>query len=236
MPYTRLHRYDIEYLDEKEYHSLKREIFTHHCYAIELSDPKRTQEVLIFDAGAHIGLSTIYFAEQFPEAIIVALEPNPEVFPILEQNLSSNGFHHAHPLPVALAPKYGPIRFFVPDENQAWTSNSSTQSRGWNGEQRLQPIFAEGRTPSEILTYGRDLAQKQGWTHPTVIWKLDVEGAEKELLPLVLALKPDVLLVELHGLDTDARALTKLFEKSGYRLAEELEHRRQLQIATAYLE
>lgn len=40
----------------------------------------------IIDAGANIGLGTIYFAERFPDATIVAIEPEPGNFKLLQKN------------------------------------------------------------------------------------------------------------------------------------------------------
>ena len=44
------------------------------------------QRPLIIDAGANIGLATLWFARVFPEATIVAVEPDERNFALLEQN------------------------------------------------------------------------------------------------------------------------------------------------------
>jgi FkbM family methyltransferase len=43
----------------------------------------------IVDAGANIGLTSLYFAQAFPECRILALEPDPDNFEILVQNIRS---------------------------------------------------------------------------------------------------------------------------------------------------
>src|SRR5438477_12484313 len=44
---------------------------------------------VIVDAGANIGLSSIFFANKFPEATIYALEPEESNFQLLEKNASA---------------------------------------------------------------------------------------------------------------------------------------------------
>ena len=46
---------------------------------------------LIIDAGANIGMSSVYFLNRFPEVKIVAIEPDPETFEICRVNLAPYG-------------------------------------------------------------------------------------------------------------------------------------------------
>jgi FkbM family methyltransferase len=46
----------------------------------------RSEIPLIIDCGAHIGLASIWYAQKFPEAKIIAVEPEPENFRILAMN------------------------------------------------------------------------------------------------------------------------------------------------------
>ena len=45
---------------------------------------------LIIDVGANIGFSSVCFAENFPEAKIVAIEPNPNLVKIFHENMKIN--------------------------------------------------------------------------------------------------------------------------------------------------
>ena len=40
----------------------------------------------IVDAGAYTGISTVYFADKYPEATIIAVEPDKENFKLLKRN------------------------------------------------------------------------------------------------------------------------------------------------------
>ena len=47
---------------------------------------------IIFDCGANIGLSMIYFKQMYPKAVIHAFEPDPELFELLKYNMASFSF------------------------------------------------------------------------------------------------------------------------------------------------
>ena len=51
----------------------------------------RARAPVIFDCGANIGLSCIFFKRRFPEATIIAFEPAPGVFRVLAKNIESFG-------------------------------------------------------------------------------------------------------------------------------------------------
>jgi FkbM family methyltransferase len=44
---------------------------------------------LIIDCGANIGLSTIYFKREYPNARIIAFEPDPKIFETLSYNIAA---------------------------------------------------------------------------------------------------------------------------------------------------
>lgn len=50
----------------------------------------------IIDAGANIGLFTVLYKKRFPEATVICLEPDPENFSMLTQNLTNYKNVHLH--------------------------------------------------------------------------------------------------------------------------------------------
>lgn len=54
----------------------------------EYAPPQTLQASGILDAGAYIGLSTLYLHHLFPNAAILAVEPDPQNFKLLEKNIS----------------------------------------------------------------------------------------------------------------------------------------------------
>jgi len=145
--------------------TIKREIFANHCYYFETENPRP----VIIDAGAHIGLASLYFKKQFPGALITAIEPNPTNLALLEQNIWENDLRDVTTVEAALTPQAGQITLYQ-DVTQSWLSTSSIHERAWNGEQETIPFEAKAITLSSLLTQSVDLL------------KLDIEGAELAVL------------------------------------------------------
>jgi FkbM family methyltransferase len=49
----------------------------------------RTDKPLIIDCGANMGVSILYFAKEFPQARIIAFEPEEDIYAMLEKNIAS---------------------------------------------------------------------------------------------------------------------------------------------------
>ncbi|HZC80198.1 MAG TPA: hypothetical protein VE222_00515, partial [Nitrospiraceae bacterium] len=60
-------------------------IFVDQEYAIDLNITPR----LIIDGGANVGYAAIFFARRYPHASIVAVEPEPQNFRLLERNTAA---------------------------------------------------------------------------------------------------------------------------------------------------
>jgi FkbM family methyltransferase len=61
---------------------LFREIIRGHSYDLSLQSKPR----VIVDAGANIGLASVWFANQYPKARIIAIEPEPDNVRMLRKN------------------------------------------------------------------------------------------------------------------------------------------------------
>src|SRR4051812_39387542 len=62
-----------------------RQIFVEREYACldDLSDVD-----LVLDCGANVGYSSAYFLDRFPTCHVIAVEPDPENYALLEENLA----------------------------------------------------------------------------------------------------------------------------------------------------
>lgn len=80
----------------KEAQFIYKEIFEDHCYDIPnlLHPPsdasKSSSGPFIIDAGANIGLFTLYMKQKYPASKILAFEPAPQLFELLCRNLDLN--------------------------------------------------------------------------------------------------------------------------------------------------
>jgi FkbM family methyltransferase len=148
-------------------------------YDVELGrDPD-----LIVDAGANIGLSVLWFADRYPTARIIALEPEPANFALLQVNTS--GLDNVTCMRAAL-----------------WSSNEdvviSDPGRGTWGFQTNGVASGEESVTAPGLTI--DHLFERFAIERINLLKVDIEGAERE----VFASRPselgriDVIAIELH--------------------------------------
>jgi FkbM family methyltransferase len=123
---------------------------------MDLSSPK-----LIVDAGAKIGMATIFFAASFPEARIVVIEPEAENFRLLERNCA--GLPNVTLKQAALWPDAGMLELFNYTDG-AWTFAVKS---------------GNGKSAVDAVTIPMLLAEL-GSTRIDLL-KLDIEGSEREL-------------------------------------------------------
>jgi FkbM family methyltransferase len=89
------------------------QIFVHGCYRL-WADCKT-----IVDAGANIGMFSVWAARQLPESHILALEPFPETFARLQHNLQTNQLgNRVEAVQLALAAESGERLMPVAAESQ----------------------------------------------------------------------------------------------------------------------
>lgn len=133
----------------------------------------------IIDAGAHIGLASIDFARRFPEATIIALEPHPENFALLQANTHSHA--NIHPINAALWPTEGSLEITNPEAG-TWSFQCHANQ---NGDIKALTI------PSLLAQFQIDSLD---------LLKIDIEGAEKELFAANYEWLKHVtsIIVELH--------------------------------------
>jgi len=207
VPTAKLPPYTIEYSNSEEYHYLKREIWTGHCYYTELEVEDRAP--VIIDAGAHIGISTLYFAKHFPTAQIIAIEPNPITRELLENNIWNNRLEdRVSVLPVALSNQTGSAPLFHLPTKQ-WQLNANLTPQAWNGDKLSESLEVETVALSSLIT------------QPIDIVKLDIEGAELLVLKeaLVKLNLVQQLWVEFHPSGNSSLSeLTQLLEKQGFKI------------------
>jgi FkbM family methyltransferase len=133
-------------------------VFVDYEYVI----PFETNPKLIVDAGANIGLATLYFSSKFPRTKIIAIEPEQSNYDLLVRNCS--GMTNVTTWHAAV-----------------WNTDASLQIANPDAEKWAFTV-TPGRSNGcgiKALTVPQILAQSG---HDTIdILKLDIEGAEREL-------------------------------------------------------
>jgi FkbM family methyltransferase len=135
-----------------------RKVFVNNEYAI----PFETNPRLIVDAGANIGLATLFFSGKFPGTKIIAIEPEPSNYDLLVRNCSG-------------------VTNVTLWNAAVWNTDTSLQIANPDADKwafTVEPGTLNG-SGIKALTIPQILAQSG---HDTIdILKLDIEGTEREL-------------------------------------------------------
>jgi len=143
---------------------------------------------LIIDCGANVGFSSAYFLSRFPRAYIIAIEPDPANYSLLESNLAPYGS------------RYRAICSAV------WSHQT--------GLVLSEVLFGDGRewartvretrtdeTPSMTAIDVGTLLDDSGYERISIL-KIDIEGAEASVFSSNYESwigKVDNLVIEVHG-------------------------------------
>lgn len=153
-------------------------VFVNDEYGFSLSQPP----TVIIDAGANVGMSAVYFAQRYPTAKIIAIEPEPSNFAILRKNAD-------------LFPRIIPINAAL------WSHDNGVRMNDVGGGHWAMQVADSsssflGLTKSVTL---KGLLRQLGIEHADLL-KLDVEGAEREILQdsLDWITRVSVICAELH--------------------------------------
>jgi len=128
---------------------------------MDVLDSRIRTEDVIFDIGAYHGVWSMLLARRARE--VVAFEPNPGSFAVLEEMIAVNGARNVSACAVAVGGEARTVDF--------WGTGSGASLRP--GE--LRP----SRTRVQMDTLDRFAGGRESW--PDVI-KIDVEGAEHQVL------------------------------------------------------
>ena len=136
----------------------------------------------VVDLGAHIGLTTLYFAQYFPMARFVCVEPNPANVEILKRNILWLG-ERVRVIEGAISNHSGEENF--DDSGWSWGGHLS-------GSKQLGRMVRCYTMEEIIETSGLDKID---------ILKVDIEGAEQQLFGSEnkWLRKIRMIIIELHG-------------------------------------
>jgi FkbM family methyltransferase len=168
-----------------------------------------TSKDVFWDIGANIGAMSLIAAKSCGQ--VVAFEPDPRMFTLLEDHVAANKLNNVRVYSVALSNQNGSAELFrAPDTNTGMTSlhpRDSTWSR----------LAVQTWTADDVVMSDPTL-------FPSVI-KMDVEGAERMVLQGAKRILESVTLRKVifeskegrDGLPNDQEICT-LFTKSGFQI------------------
>ncbi len=167
-----------------------QEIFVEEVYRF----PNTSPSPFIIDCGSNIGVSVIWFKQNYPQAKVIAFEPDKEIFNALKQNVERFGFTD------------------IELNNKAiWISNdelSFVSEGGLSGK-----ISDTGSNASNIIRV-RAQRLKDYLNRPVDFLKIDIEGAEYEVLKDCKEELKNVkyLFVEYHSAENQDQKLDEILQ------------------------
>lgn len=197
--YTPCHSFlvgGIQIADSLSFVAGYEEIFKKENYKVDFS----TKEPFIIDCGSNIGLSIMYFKNNFPGAKIIGFEPDPAIFQVLKRNTQ----------------KFTNITLYNKALGAEKKKLSFISEGGFSGRVKEN---AEGSNVVEV-----DIEPLSTYIDRDIdLVKIDIEGAEyevlKEIQPLLQRVKK--LFIEYHSVDKVEQNLDlilSLLKKEGYRV------------------
>ena len=201
--------FTFQYRNQPEFELLSQEIFEgdEYEFVCDKSDPT------ILDCGSHIGLSVAWFKRRFPKARIIAFEPDPENFRLLQANVATNRLEGVELLNVAISARRGTARFFGDFSDPAPMASAHSLREEWGTQRSDQWILVNTVPLADYLA------------EPVDYLKLDIEGMETEVMQ---SIAPRLHLVraiglEFHGTGAHAEAdegeLVRLLRERGFEVS-----------------
>ena len=149
--------YTVAYPDAASFVNEYNDIFINRIYDF-IAD---NDTPFIIDAGACIGMSTLFWKLKYPAANIIAFEPDPAIYQILQQNLDANNIDQIKLVKSGLG-LVDEIKRFYPDGSDGGSFHTQL-----------------GEGPSIELKIER---LSNYITQPVDLLKMNIEGAEAEVI------------------------------------------------------
>ncbi|WP_170245085.1 FkbM family methyltransferase [Pararhodospirillum oryzae] len=168
----------LRFADLHSFYFQFQQIFNEKLYAFDPAEPAP----YILDCGAHIGLASLFFANQYPGCEIEAFEADPALAVLAAENLKNFGVNQARVYAAAV-----------------WSHDQGVVFSGAGDDAGHVSADGQGgrRLPSVRLRDWLERGRRVG------LLKMDVEGAEYTLIPdCGEALRAvDRMIIEVHHLE-----------------------------------
>jgi FkbM family methyltransferase len=158
---ARVGAFDVRFLTRKSFEFQYEEIIRKRQYLFETDNPTP----FVVDCGANIGMSVLYFKSLYPEARVLAFEPDPSAFACLRANVTENALPDVRVENAAVASVEGETDFFYDRADPASLRMSIVRER-----------MPKDRRTVRVVQLSRFLDEEVDFL------KVDVEGAELDVI------------------------------------------------------
>lgn len=172
------------------------EIFTQGIYHFRAANP----EPLIVDCGSNIGIGLLNYKQQYPQARIIAFEPDAINFALLQKNVAHNNLQKVSLHQSAVWIDHSTLNFSAQGSEASQINSETTTGQKVQGI-RLADVLAQ----ESVIDF----------------LKIDIEGAE---WPVIQDCAPQLhkvrhLFLEYHGKTKDTHKISgilKILEATGF--------------------
>lgn len=188
---VKIGRFRVPPTDFRVLRHLYEELFIERNYDLALG----SERPVIIDCGSNIGMSVLFFKDQYPQARIIAFEPDPENFSLLQSMVAGN-FPDVTTYNMALAGEPGRMQLYSSSDRQGGMTMKSLY------KERLE----DTALPSESVEVVR---LSEYLDRPVDLLKMDVEGAEisviQDLIVTGTIQQVKNMIVEFHDMRQEGR-------------------------------
>jgi FkbM family methyltransferase len=170
------------------------EMFVYQSYDLNLLG---FEPEIIIDVGAHIGLFSVAAAARWPKALILAFEPHPKNAVWARKNFEVNKVK-------------GCVVEAVAGKESCYVDFDASSGMGYVSS-----------CENSIRVSAIDLASLiKSFSAFSLLLKMDIEGGEKDLLPIILPCLPYInsVYVELHGTLSECEKMLEVISSYGFEI------------------
>ncbi len=188
----------VKFIDNASALNAYDEIFVNRIYDIgEVESP------YLVDVGANIGLAALYFKHRYDTVSGICFEPDPNITPVLKQNLTTWGCADIEVCQAAVGSGSGKLTF---------------HQEGADGGRVLQNVEVSSASCIEVPCVQLSSYLRR----PVDLLKIDVEGAELEVFREIAGSLGQVhrVFVEIHSFVGQTQAYWEIFkvlQEAGFR-------------------
>jgi FkbM family methyltransferase len=189
----------IKIVDAPTFLSSLEEIFSNEIYKFSTTN----NAINIIDCGANIGLATIYFKKKYPDAKVIAFEPDPYIFKAMKDNILSFGYKDVDFRNEAISDSDSIVNFCI---------------EGGHSGMIVSESLAKDIVPIKAVRLKNVMEQMDEIT----FLKIDIEGHEVNVIPDIAEQlkKVKFLFLEYHSfVDADQQLgdLLNIIQQAGLR-------------------